>query len=60
MLYEVITRVCVSVVAPSKTIEEEEAEAEVLEAAEAEEGAETAEGEAEAEEPAASPRNNFV
>jgi len=55
-LEEELERVCVSVVAPSKTIEEEEAEAEELEAAEAaeaEEGAETAESEA--EEPTAAP-----
>ena len=52
-LEEELDRVCVSVVAPTKTIEEEEAEeAEAAEVAEAEEGAETAE--AEAEEPGAS------
>ena len=50
-LEEELDRVCVSVVAPSKTIEEEEAEAEeaeAAEAAEAEEGAEETEAEKEA------------
>ena len=50
-LEEELDRVCVSVVAPSKTIEEEEAEAEeaeAAEAAEAEEGAKETEAEEEA------------